>query len=97
MKEQSIPKGLIHDLSSSFSQVILIFSCEASLYKLKNGSLTDSALAICTFNATCRPLMKKLILQNVSHLVQGVQNLFSKQEMELSKQEMELFLPFPDL
>ena len=28
---------------------------------------------------------------------QGVQNYFSKQEMELSKQEMELFLPLPGL
>ena len=35
--------------------------------------------------------------QNVSHLIQGVQNSFSKQEMELSKQEMELFLPLTGL
>ena len=53
---------------------------------------------------TSRPLIKKLLLQNVSHLFQGFQNWFSKQEMELSKQEMglskqemELFLPLPGL
>ena len=37
----------------------------------------------------------KLLLQNVFHLIQGVRNQFSKQEMELSKQEMELFLQLP--
>ena len=36
-------------------------------------------------------------LSLVSHLFQGVQNQFSKQEMELSKQEMESFLPLPGL
>ena len=46
---------------------------------------------------TSRPLIKKLLLQNVSHLFQVVQNWFSKQEMELSKQEMELFRPLPGL
>ena len=35
---------------------------------------------------------QKTFLQNVFHLIQGVQNYFSKQEMELSKQEVELFL-----
>ena len=44
-----------------------------------------------------RPLIKKLILQYVFHLIRGVQHWFSKQEMELSKQEMELFLPLPGL
>ena len=51
-----------------------------------------------------RPLIKKLILQNVSHFHQGVHNWFSKQGMELSKQEteffkeeMELFHPLLDL
>ena len=43
-----------------------------------------------SFFATCRPLIKKLLLQNVTNYYQGVQNWFSKQEMELSKQEMEL-------
>ena len=43
------------------------------------------------------PLIKKLILQNVSNFYQRVQNWVWKQEMELSKQEMELFLLFPDL
>ena len=53
---------------------------------------------------TSRPLIKKLILQYVSHFHQEVHNWFSKQEMELSKkemelfkQEMELFLPLPGL
>ena len=44
-----------------------------------------------------KPLIKKLLLQNVSHLFQGIQNWFSKQEMEISKQEMEFFLPLPGL
>ena len=34
---------------------------------------------------------------NVSDLIQGVQNKFSKQEIEFSKQDMELFLPLPGL
>ena len=53
---------------------------------------------------TSRPLIKKLILPNVSYFLQGVHNWFSKQEMELSlkekelfKQEMKLFHPLPDL
>ena len=46
---------------------------------------------------TSRPLIKKFLLQNVSHLIQGVLNQFSKRERELSKQEMELFLPLLDL
>ena len=41
--------------------------------------------------------MKKLVLQNVSYFHQGVQNWFSKQEMEFSQQEMELFILFPGL
>ena len=40
-----------------------------------------------------RPLIKKLLLQSVSHFYRGLQNWFLKQEMELFKQEMELFLP----
>ena len=59
--------------------------------------LTDTQLAIFNFAATYRPLMKKVVLQNVSHFYQGVQNWFSKQEMEFSKQEMELFILFPGL
>ena len=46
---------------------------------------------------TSRLLIKKLLLQNVSHLIQGVQNQFSKQEMKLYKQEMELLLLLPEL
>ena len=41
---------------------------------------------------TYRPMIKKLIWQNVSYLFQGVQNQFSKQEMVLSKQEMKLLV-----
>ena len=44
-----------------------------------------------------RPLIKILLLQNVSHLVQGVENWFLKREMKLSKKEMEFFIPFPGL
>ena len=44
-----------------------------------------------------RPLIKKLLLQNVFQLCQGVWNWISKQEIELSKQEMELCIPFPGL
>ena len=39
-----------------------------------------------------RPLMKKFLLQKVSHSYQGVQNWFSKQEIKSSKREMELFI-----
>ena len=46
---------------------------------------------------TSRPLIKKLILQNVSHFYRGLQNWFLNQELELFKQEMELFLPLPVL
>ena len=42
---------------------------------------------------TSRPLIKKLLLQDVSHFFKGVWDWYSKQEMELFKQEMELFLP----
>ena len=50
-----------------------------------------------TYFSISRPLIKNLLLQNVSHLFQGFQNRFSKQEMEWCKQEMELFLPLPGL
>ena len=53
---------------------------------------------------TSRPLIKKLLLLDVSCLIQGVQNKSLKQEVELSKQEMvlfkqemELFLALPGL
>ena len=47
-----------------------------------------------TYFSISRPLIKNLLLQNVSHLFQGVQDWFSKQEMS-SKQEMESFIPLP--
>ena len=46
---------------------------------------------------TYRPLIKKLLLQHLLHIYQGIQNCFSKQDMELSKRETELFLPLPGL
>ena len=81
------------------------FSCEASLSSRNLTDLqADSQLAIFNLAATYRPLMKKLVLQNVSHFHQWVQNWFSKQEIELSKQEiklskqeMELFYLLPGL
>ena len=64
------------------------------IFKTGNGIIQTGNGII---SPTSRPLIKKLRLQNVSHLIQGVQNKFSKQEMELSKQEIELFLPLPGL
>ena len=40
---------------------------------------------------------RKTSFQHHFHIIQRVQNQFSKHEMELSKQEMKLFLLFPDL
>ena len=65
----------------------LIFKTGNGIIQTGNGFISP----------TSRPLMKKLLLQNVSHLIQRVQNWFSKQEMELFKQEMELFLQLPGL
>ena len=48
-------------------------------------------------SATSKPLIKQLLLQNVSHFHQVVQNWFSTLEIELSNQEIELFLPLPGL
>ena len=42
-------------------------------------------------------LIKKLLLQDVSHFSQGVWDWYSKQEMELFRQEMELFYVLPGL
>ena len=65
----------------------MVFSCEASLSSCNlTGLLMDSQLAIFNFAATYRPLTKKPALQNVSHFYQGVQNSFSKQEIELCKE-----------
>ena len=98
-------KSVNHALNFLLANIWQLFSCEASL---SSCNLTDwqvdSQLAIFNFAATYRPLMKKIVLQNVSHFYQGIQNWFSKQEMELSKQEMELFKqemelfhPLPDI
>ena len=43
---------------------------------------------------TSWPLIRKLLLQNVSHFYQGVRIQFFKQEMEIFKQDMDLFLHF---
>ena len=59
------------------------------IFKTGNGIIQTGNGII---SLTSKPPIKKLLLQNVSHLIQGVQNQFSKQEMELSKQDMELFL-----
>ena len=40
---------------------------------------------------TYRLLIKKLLLHNIFHSTQRVQNKLSKQEIELLKQEIELF------
>ena len=60
------------------------------IFKTGNGIIQTGNWII---SPTSRPLIKKLLLQNVSHLFQGFQNWFPKQEMELSKQEIELFIP----
>ena len=75
-----------------FYNIISILTKEFEIY-FQNRKCTGNRIISPTF----RPLIKKLLLHNVSHLVQGLQNWFSKQEMELSKQEMELFIPFPGL
>ena len=60
------------------------------IYKIGSGIIQTGNGII---SPTARPLIKKLLLQNVYHLFKGFQNWFSKQDMEISKQEMELFLP----
>ena len=64
------------------------------IFKTGNGIIQTGNGII---SPTSRPLIKKLLLQNVSHLFQGFQNWFSKQEMESSKQKIELFHPIPGL
>ena len=44
-----------------------IFSCEASLYKLKNDKLSGPPLAIFTYFSHFQAYDQKLLLQNVSH------------------------------
>ena len=83
MKKTSFTKHLSFDPRGSK----LIFKTGNGIIQTGNGIISP----------TSWPLIKKLILQNVSYLFQGVQNQFPKQEMELSKQEMELFLPLPGL
>ena len=65
----------------------LIFKTGNEIIQTGNGIISP----------TSRPLIKKLLLQHLLHINQGVKNWFSKQEMELFKQEMELFLPLPGL
>ena len=91
------PRGAVKKKNSLFKDIVqieldplpptLIFKAGNGIIQIGNGIIYR----------TSRPLIKKLILQNVSYLFQGIQNWFSKQEMELSKQEMELFLPLPGL
>ena len=63
-------------------------------FKTGNGIIQTGTEII---SPTSRPWIKKTLLLNFSHLIQGAQNQFSKQEMEFSKQEMELFLQLPGL
>ena len=65
----------------------LIFKTENWIIQTGNGIIPP----------TSRPLIKKLILQHLLHINQGVPKWFSKQEIELPKQEMKLFLPLPGL
>ena len=65
----------------------MIFKTGNGIIKTGNGIILP----------TSRPLIKKLLLQDVSHFYRGLQNWFLKHEMELFKQEMELFLPLPVL
>ena len=47
-----------------------IFSCEASLtFQNLTDRLSHPLLAILTLIGICRPLIKKLLFQNVSHLL----------------------------
>ena len=46
---------------------------------------------------TSRPRIKKILLQHILRINQGVQIWFLKQETELSKSEFELFLLLPGL
>ena len=62
------------------------------LFKTANGIIQTGNGII---SLTSRPLIKKLLFQHHSHMIQRVQNQFSKQEMELSKQKIELFPQFP--
>ena len=65
----------------------LIFKTGNEIIKTGNGIISP----------TSRLLIKKLLLQHFLHFNQGVNNWFSKQEVESSKQEMELFIPLPAL
>ena len=55
--------------------VVLVYAAKQAytFHNLTDGQ-THSALAIFTYNDTYRPLMKKLFLQNIYHLFQGVSN-----------------------
>ena len=68
-KKTSFTKCFLFDLRGSK----LIFKTGNGIIQTGNGINSP----------TSRPLIQKLFLHNVSHLIQGVQNLFSKQEMEL--------------
>ena len=71
-----------------------IFSISTKDFKTGNG-IIQTGYGIISLNY--RPLTKKLLLQHLLHIYKGIQNWFSKQEMELFKQEMEWFIPFPGL
>ena len=83
------------DQKTSFTKCFsFVPRCSRLIFKTGNGIIqTGNGI----MSPISRPLIKKLLLQHVFHLFQGVQNWFCKQGMELSKQEMELFLPLPGL
>ena len=74
-QKTSFTKCFSYDLRGSK----LIFKTGNGIFQTGNGIISP----------TSRPLIKKLLLQNLSCVFQGVQNPFSKQGMELYKQEME--------
>ena len=61
------------------------------IFKTGNGIIQTGNGII---SPTSGPLIKKLLLQDVSRFYQGIQNWFSTQEMELTKHKLELFIPF---
>ena len=83
------------DQKTSFT-VCFSFKSRSSDLILKTGNgINQTGNRI--IHPISRPLIKKLLLQYLLHINQGVQNCFSKQEMELSKQDMVLFLPLKGL
>ena len=64
------------------------------IFKTGNGIIQTGNEIISPIS---RPPIKKPLLKNIFHFHQGIQNWFSKQEMEFCKQEIELYILFPSL